>query len=168
MERFGLTAEPLDMGALVTAVSSPAAGAVATFLGVSRETSPDAKNVDRPVETLWYEAYGPMAVKRLREIGAETQARFDVLATACWHRTGEVAIGEASVAIAVASAHRGASFEACRFVIEEIKRSLPVWKRERFADGQEWVVGCEGWTESDSGANDDESENSDESTDAGA
>jgi molybdopterin synthase catalytic subunit len=141
MQPFGLTPAPLDLAALVALVASPAAGAVATFLGTSRRTSNNAAHVEKPVETLWYEAYGPMAEKRLREIGAEAGKRFDVTGVAAWHRVGEVAIGEASVAIAVSAPHRAAAFDACRFVIEEIKRSLPVWKRERFADGEEWVEG---------------------------
>ncbi len=145
MEPFGLTADALDPSALLAAVASPDAGAVATFLGVSRRTSPDASNVDRPVETLWYEAYAPMAVKRLRAIGDGACARFEITAVACWHRTGEVPVGEASVAIAVAAPHRGAAFDACRFVIDEIKRSVPIWKRERFADGEEWVEGYGDW-----------------------
>jgi molybdopterin synthase catalytic subunit len=141
MHLFGLTDKPLAADALSKLVASPAAGAVVTFVGTSRETSNNAARVEKPVETLWYEAYEPMAVKRLTEIGDETRRRFDVVAVAAWHRVGEVPVGEASVAIAVAAAHRGAAFDACRFVIEEIKRSLPVWKRERFSDGEEWVEG---------------------------
>jgi molybdopterin synthase catalytic subunit len=82
-----------------------------------------------------------MAEKRLAEIGDEARRRFDVTRVAAWHRIGEVPVGEASVAVAVSAPHRGAAFDACRFVIEEIKRSLPVWKRERFADGETWVEG---------------------------
>jgi molybdopterin synthase catalytic subunit len=141
MNPFGVTSAPLDLAALVALVSSPDAGAVATFLGTSRRTSSNAARVEKPVETLWYEAYAPMAEKRLAEIGDEAKRRFDVTAVAAWHRVGEVAIGEASVAIAVSAPHRGPAFDACRFVIEEIKRSLPVWKRERFSDGEVWVEG---------------------------
>ncbi len=144
MEPFGVTAEPLDVQALAAFIADSGAGAIVTFLGVSRESSNDANQVERPVETLWYEAYGPMALRKLREIGAETTSRFDIRGVACWHRTGEVAIGEASVAIAVSAPHRGDAFDACRFVIEQIKTSLPVWKRERFADGEEWVEGYGG------------------------
>lgn len=144
MEPFGITDAPLDLAPLVAHVSDPAAGAITTFLGVSRETSPDARNVERPVQTLWYEAYPAMAVKRLAAVGAEAAQRFEVTRVACWHRTGEVPIGEASVAIAVSSPHRPAAFEACRFVIDEIKRSVPIWKRERFTDGEEWVEGYGG------------------------
>ena len=144
MHAFGITASPLDLGALVALVSSPDAGAVATFVGTSRRTSSNAARVEKPVETLWYEAYEPMAVKRLAEIGAEAARRFEVTRVAAWHRVGEVAIGEASIAIAVSAPHRAAAFDACRFVIEEVKRSLPVWKRERFRDGEEWVEGHAG------------------------
>jgi molybdopterin synthase catalytic subunit len=141
MERFGVTSERLDLAALVGLVADAEAGAVATFLGTSRRTSSNAANVEKPVETLWYEAYSPMAVRRLREIGDDAMRRFAVTRVAAWHRTGEVPVGEASVAIAVSAPHRAAAFEACRFVIEEIKRCVPVWKRERFADGEEWVEG---------------------------
>jgi molybdopterin synthase catalytic subunit len=144
MNPFAVTASPLDLGALVALVSSPDAGAVATFVGTSRRTSSNAARVEKPVETLWYESYAPMAEKRLREIGDEAKRRFDVTSVAAWHRVGEVAVGEASVAIAVSAPHRGPAFDACRFVIEEIKRSLPVWKRERFQDGEEWVEGYAG------------------------
>lgn len=144
MEAYGLTPEPLDLAALVELVADPAAGAVATFLGVSRNRSPDARNVERPVRTLWYEAYEPMALARITAIGEDAQGRFDVTRIACWHRLGEVPVGEASVAIAVSAPHRGAAFDACRHVIDELKRSVPIWKRERFADGEEWVEGYAG------------------------
>jgi molybdopterin synthase catalytic subunit len=142
MQPFGLKPAPLDLDALAALVASPDAGAVVTFLGTSRRTSNNAARVEKPVETLRYEAYEPMAVKRLAEIGDEAARRFEVTRVAAWHRVGEVPVGEASVAIAVSAPHRAAAFDACRFVIEEIKRSLPVWKRERFADGEEWVEGC--------------------------
>jgi molybdopterin synthase catalytic subunit len=144
MEAFGITTARLDVEALARLVASPEAGAIATFVGTSRQTSSNAARVEKPVETLWYEAYGPMAEKRLREIGEEAARRFEVTRVAAWHRIGEVPVGEASVAIAVSAPHRGAAFDACRFVIEEIKRSLPVWKRERFRDGDEWVEGHAG------------------------
>jgi molybdopterin synthase catalytic subunit len=146
VDLVGLTDRSLDVGALAAAVASPDAGAVVTFLGTSRRTSHDARRVERPVETLWYEAYGPMALRKLRAICDEARARFDVTAVACWHRTGEVPVGEASVAIAVSAPHRGAAFDACRFVIDTIKTSVPIWKRERFADGEEWVEGYAGTT----------------------
>ena len=147
MEPYGITEDPLDVGALVALVTDPAAGAITTFLGTSRETSADADNVERPVETLWYECYGPMAAKRLRAIGEEARERHGACRVACWHRTGEVAIGQASVAIAVSAPHRAEAFACCRDVIDEIKRSVPIWKRERFTDGEEWVEGYDGSSE---------------------
>lgn len=139
-----MTDAPLDLAAMVRAVGDPGAGAIATFLGVSRDSSADASNVERPVETLWYEAYDEMALKRIRAIASAAAERWDLRAVACWHRTGEVPVGEASVAIAVSAPHRAEAFEACRFVIDELKRSVPIWKRERFADGEEWVEGYAG------------------------
>ena len=143
---FAVTAEPLDLGALTAAVRDERAGAVATFLGVSRRSSNDKRNVEREVETLWYEAYGPMALARIEAIANDAVERFGVLHVACHHRTGEVPVGEASVAIAVSGAHRVETFAACRHVIDEIKRSVPIWKRERFAGGEEWVEGYGGET----------------------
>lgn len=140
-----VTAEPLTLGPLIDHVSDPDAGAVATFLGVSRRRSNDRAQVERPVDTLWYEAYDSMAIRRLEALCAEAVERFGAIRAACHHRTGEVPVGEASVAIAVSSGHRPEAFAACRWLIDEIKRSVPIWKRERFADdGEEWVVGYDG------------------------
>jgi molybdopterin synthase catalytic subunit len=144
MEPYGITDAAIDLSALIEFVSDPAAGAITTFLGTSRESSADATNVERPVETLWYEAYDSMATKRLRAIGEAARQRHGACRVACWHRTGEVAIGQASVAIAVSAPHRGEAFACCREVIDEIKRSVPIWKRERFTDGEEWVEGYHG------------------------
>lgn len=144
MDLVALTAAPLDVAALSASVASEDAGAIATFVGTSRRVSRDARNVERPVRTLWYEAYGPMALRRLAAIAEDTQTRFAVTRVAVHHRTGEVPVGEASVAIAVSAPHRAAAFDACRFVIDEIKRSVPIWKRERFSDGEEWVEGYSG------------------------
>ena len=88
---------------------------------------------------LEYEAYEEMALAVLERIGDEIEARFGVRRLAILHRTGEVALGEASVAIVVAAAHRGPAFEACRYAIEELKARAPIWKSERFADGSVWL-----------------------------
>ena len=120
-------------------MSDPRAGAIATFLGTTR-----VESRGRTVHYLDYEAYGPMALRRLEAIAADAQSRFAVTRVAVHHRTGEVPVGEASVAIAVSAPHRAAAFDACRFVIDEIKRSVPIWKRERFSDGEEWVEGYGG------------------------
>jgi molybdopterin synthase catalytic subunit len=123
---------PIDVAALVRAVRSDACGAVVTFSGVVRETSP----VDpRRVTCIRYDAYPALARTQLAEIAAAARARFGPLEIAIVHRTGELAVGEISIAIAVAAPHRGLAFDACEFAIDEIKLRLAVWKQEVFADG---------------------------------
>ena len=127
----------VDVAALVAAVAHAGAGAVATFVGVVRDLNEGAA-----VSGIDYEAYGPMADRELRAILAEAESRWPGVRAAAGHRTGYVAVGEASVAVAASSPHRAPAFEACRYVVEEIKRRLPVWKREHYADGRrEWVDG---------------------------
>jgi molybdopterin synthase catalytic subunit len=113
-------------------------GATVTFEGRVRD-----RNRGRRVVRLHYEAYVPMAEETLHAIAAEAAARFGVGGVAALHRTGSLEIGEASVAIAVAAAHRGDAFDAARYVIEQIKTRLPIWKREEYADGSsEWLDGA--------------------------
>ncbi|HEX5385471.1 MAG TPA: molybdenum cofactor biosynthesis protein MoaE [Gemmatimonadales bacterium] len=129
-----LVERPLDLGRLVSLVTSPERGGVACFLGVVRN-----HHEGRGVARLDYSAYGPMAEAECARIVDEARARWDV-AVALEHRIGPLEIGEASVAIAAASAHRDAAFAACRYVIEEVKARVPIWKREYFSDGtEEWV-----------------------------
>jgi molybdopterin synthase catalytic subunit len=135
---IALSAEPLDAEALVRAVKSDAHGAVVTFLGTTRETSPGDP---RPVEALDYEAYDAMALAEMRAIAAETRERFGSLGIAMVHRTGRVALGEPSVAVVVAAPHRAAAFDACRYAIDALKTRVPVWKRERYRDGgTAWIA----------------------------
>lgn len=129
-----LTRDPLDLGSLVAQVSSARRGGIATFLGVVRD-----HHDGQAVRELEYSAYEPMAESVAGEIVAETQQRWPVT-VALGHRLGRLALGDAAVAIAVAGDHRDEAFAACRHVIEEVKRRLPIWKRERYADGTEaWV-----------------------------
>jgi molybdopterin synthase catalytic subunit len=128
-----LVDEPIDVGALESAVAGSGFGAVVTFVGRARDHSDDG----REVIELDYEVYPEMAASVLDEIAAAAEARWPV-AVAVAHRHGVVPLGEAAVAIATAAAHRVAAYEANRFVIEAIKERLPIWKRERFADGSEW------------------------------
>ena len=121
--------EPLDLGRLVGSVSAPERGAVACFLGVVRDHH-EGKSVHR----LEYSAYGPMAEAECGRIVAEARARWDAY-VALEHRTGVLEVGDAAVAIAAAAPHRNAAFAACRHVIEEVKRRVPIWKREYYADG---------------------------------
>jgi molybdopterin synthase catalytic subunit len=128
--------EPIDPQELIAAVQTPADGAVCVFYGVVREDSRSRK-----VRYLEYDAYPEMAEKKLREIVAEVRARWPEQRAAVVHRTGTLGIGEASVIIAVASPHRGESFEACRYLIDRVKQEVPIWKKEVFTDGEEWIEG---------------------------
>lgn len=135
---IALSAAPLDPDALVRAVRSDAHGAVVTFLGTTRETSPDDP---RPVTALVYEAYDAMAVPEMEKIARETEERFGPLTVAMLHRTGRVELGEPSVAVVVAAPHRGAAFDACRYAIDALKARVAIWKREIYRDGDgAWVA----------------------------
>jgi molybdopterin synthase catalytic subunit len=128
---------PVDVAFLVAQVSHPGAGAVATFVGVVRDV-----NAGAAVCGIEYQAYPGMADHELGAILAEAEARWDGLRAAAQHRIGYLAVGEPSVAVAVSAAHRAPAFEACRYVVEQLKRRVPVWKREHYADGRrEWVDG---------------------------
>lgn len=131
--RVGLTAEPIDIAALEAAVADAGHGAVVTFVGRARDVADDG----RTVTELDYEVFEEMAGMVLDEIAGEAEARFGG-AVAVVHRFGKVPIGEAAVAIVSAARHRAEAYESNRFVIEAIKERLPIWKRERFADGSEW------------------------------
>lgn len=129
-----LTSLPIDLAALGDAVRDDAHGAVATFTGVVRD-----HHQGRPVERLEYTAYPEMAESVAGEILAEAARRWPVR-VALRHRTGTLTIGDIAVAVAAGGAHRAEAFEACRWVIEEVKARLPVWKREHYADGSvAWV-----------------------------
>ncbi|HEX3462654.1 MAG TPA: molybdenum cofactor biosynthesis protein MoaE [Candidatus Elarobacter sp.] len=135
---IALSAAPLDADALVRAVKTDAHGAVVTFLGTTRETSPGDP---RPVEALDYEAYDAMALAEMHAIANEVRERFGPLGIAMVHRTGRVALGEPSVAVVVAAPHRGAAFDACRYAIDALKSRVPVWKREQYRDGATaWIA----------------------------
>jgi molybdopterin synthase catalytic subunit len=130
--------DPIDLAALIAAVGDPAHGAICTFLGTTRETSPGD---DRPVAALDYEAYLDLARTDFEAIATEARERFGPLRVAIVHRTGRVALGEASVAVAVGSPHRGAAFDACEFVIDTLKARAPIWKRETYRDGgTAWIA----------------------------
>lgn len=112
-------------------------GAVVTFLGLVRN-----HNAGRRVLYLEYEAYDELAVKAFGRIAAEIEARWPAARLALHHRTGRLEIGEASVAIATASPHRGDAFAACRYAIERVKQIAPIWKREVFEGGEVWIEGA--------------------------
>lgn len=133
--RTGLVERPIDTAALVAEVERTSNGAAVLFVGTVRDV-----NDGRPVTGLEYSAYAAMAEAEMARIAAEAVARYATEDIVIEHRVGVLALGEASVAIAVAHPHRGAAFDAARYVIEELKRRVPVWKLEHYADGtREWV-----------------------------
>ena len=132
---YRVTTEPLSADALTSAVTVPEAGAVSVFLGVVRDNT-----AGRPVVALEYEANVPMAEAKMKEIGEAVQQRWPgVKQVAMLHRIGRLAIGEASVAIAVSAAHRREAILACHYGIDRLKETVPIWKREIFEDGAVWV-----------------------------
>jgi molybdopterin synthase catalytic subunit len=138
MTPVAVTASPLDLDSLIHWVSRGGGhGAIATFIGVVRD-----HNVNRIVTHLEYEAYEPMAVKALEQICREADREWPGIRLAVHHRTGRLAIGEASIVIAAASAHRAAAFAACRYVIERVKQIVPIWKHEFFEGGEVWIEGA--------------------------
>ncbi|HEX7336350.1 MAG TPA: molybdenum cofactor biosynthesis protein MoaE [Gemmatimonadales bacterium] len=134
-----LTTSPIDLPELVARVQSPVRGGIASFLGTVRN-----HHGGRAVARLEYSAYGPMVEAECARIVAEAQSRWKV-AVVLEHRIGVLQIGDTAVAVVAASPHRDEAFVACRYVIEEVKRRVPIWKREVYADGSvEWVGAAAG------------------------
>ena len=132
-----ITRDPLDAATLLREAGAASDGAVLLFVGTVRD-----RNDGRAVGHLEYESYEAMAERTLELIVAEARARWDVGEVRVAHRIGRLEIGEASVVIAVASPHRDAAYEASRYVIEELKKRVPIWKREGYLDGpSEWLAG---------------------------
>jgi molybdopterin synthase catalytic subunit len=135
MLHVALLREPIDVARLSARVASPATGAIASFLGTVRDA-----NEGRAVTGIEYSAYDEMAQREMQKIAAEAAARFHAASVALEHRLGELSLGDVSVAIVVAHAHRAPALDACRYVIEELKKRVPIWKREHYADGtRAWV-----------------------------
>jgi molybdopterin synthase catalytic subunit len=132
-----VTSAPLDLQALIGAVSGGGEGAIASFTGFVRD-----KNLGRRVLYLEYEAYDALAVKALERIVTEAREAWPDTRLAMHHRTGRLEIGEASVIIAAASPHRAHAFAVCRYAIERVKQIVPIWKREHFDGGDVWLEGA--------------------------
>lgn len=129
--------EPIDAAALLASATQPSDGAALLFLGVVRE-----QNEGRAVGHLEYEAYAPMAEREMTRIADEARERWSTGAISVVHRVGRLEVGEASVGIVVASPHRGAAYDASRYIIEELKKRVPIWKREGYLEGpSEWLRG---------------------------
>lgn len=135
--RHAIQAAPLDAAAVAAAVGRRSDGAVATFVGLVRD-----HNAGRQVLWLDYEAYEPLALRAFDRIETEAMERWSGARLAIHHRTGRVEIGEASVVIAAASAHRAEAFAVCRYAIERVKQIAPIWKHEHFAGGDVWIEGA--------------------------
>ena len=131
---YVLSAEPLSVERVAAEVASDDAGAIATFVGTTR-----ARSRGRDVVRLEYEAYEGMAEAEMERIAGELKARHDVIDVAIHHRVGPVEIGETSVVIAVSAPHRGAAFDACREAIDTLKQTVPLWKKELYVGGEEWI-----------------------------
>ena len=133
---FELTPDPIDVGAVARRVVLPQCGATVTLDGYAREWTKGRRTLH-----LVYEAYEPMALSEMKRLGAQAHEKFDIAHIGIVHRTGRLEIGETSVVISVSAPHRRAAFEACEWAIRELKRTVPIWKKEVFADGEIWVEG---------------------------
>jgi molybdopterin converting factor subunit 1 len=133
---FELTSQPISVGAVARRVVLPACGATVTLDGYAREWTRGRRTL-----YLVYEAYPPMAISEMNRLGREAHERFEIAHIGIVHRTGRLEIGETSVVIAVSAPHRRAAFEACEWAIRELKRTVPIWKKEVFEDGEIWVEG---------------------------
>jgi molybdopterin synthase catalytic subunit len=131
-----LTRDAIDRDALVAKLKQPADGAVVVFDGIVRDNTRGRKTL-----YLDYEAYEEMALEQIRKLAREAAERFAIDRVGVVHRLGRLEIGESSIVIVVTSAHRGAAFDACRWLIDTLKRTVPIWKKEHFADGAVWTDG---------------------------
>jgi MoaE-MoaD fusion protein len=131
---FELTTDPIDVGDVARRIVLPECGATVTLDGFAREWT-----AGRRTKYLIYEAYDGMAVSEMQRLGVEAHERFDIAHIGIVHRTGRLEIGETSVVISVSAPHRKAAFEACEWAIRELKRTVPIWKKEVYEDGEEWV-----------------------------
>lgn len=133
---FEITEKTIDVNELIRVVSSPKAGAISTFVGVTRNYT-----LDKSVTYLFYEAYHSMAIAMMEKIGKQAQEKFDIENIAIVHRIGRVDVEEASVVIAVSAGHREPAIKACHYAIDTLKDIVPVWKKEFMADGEaKWIA----------------------------
>ena len=135
---FELTTDPIDVGVVARRVVLAKCGATVTLDGFAREWTKGRRTL-----YLVYDAYEPMALSEMKRLGAQAHEKFDIAHIGIVHRTGRLEIGETSVVISVSAPHRRAAFEACEWAIRELKRTVPIWKKEVFEDGEIWVEGSE-------------------------
>lgn len=139
----GVTDERLDVSAAIAAASAPDCGAIGVFVGTVRTSAAAPGRADSPVVRLDYEAHPTLAAARVREIAEDAADKWPLERVSAWHRSGPCDIGEPTVVVACGAAHRGDALEACRWIIDTIKTTVPIWKREIYADGSSWI-GAEG------------------------
>jgi molybdopterin synthase catalytic subunit len=138
-----ISADPLDVSAAVASVSSPDCGGLGIFVGTVRTSAAAPGRVDVAVVRLDYDAHPVLAPRRLHEIATSAAAKWDLRKVVALHRSGPCEVGEPTVVVACAAPHRSDALDACRYMIEEIKTTVPIWKREVYADGSSWL-GVEG------------------------
>lgn len=139
MDFFELTTDPIDITSIARRIVPPDCGATVTLDGYVRKFTKD-----RETEHLVYEAYEPMALKEMGKLIEQAKRDFEISHVGIVHRLGRLEIGETSVVISVAAPHRKAAFTACEWLIRELKRTVPIWKKEVYADGEEWIEGDRG------------------------
>lgn len=142
MDFYELTTSPIDITAVARRAVPPECGATVTLDGYARQFTKDKEtNEIRETEYLEYEAYEPMALREMQKLIEAAKSQFEISNVGIVHRLGRLEIGETSVVISVASPHRRAAFAACEWLIKELKRTVPIWKKEVYADGEQWVEG---------------------------
>ena len=142
MDFTELSTDPIDVGAVARRVVPAECGATVTLDGYARRFTKDRSTGEvRETEYLVYEAYEPMALKEMAKLASQAKAEFEVSAIGIVHRLGRIEIGETSVVISVAAPHRKAAFAACEWLIKELKRTVPIFKKEVYADGEAWSEG---------------------------
>ena len=136
MDFFELTTSPIDINSVARKIVPPECGATVTLDGYVRKFTKGRETLH-----LFYEAYEPMALKEMEKLGLQAREQFEVSNIGIVHRLGRLEIGETSVVISVAAPHRKAAFAACEWLIRELKRTVPIWKKEIYADGEVWIEG---------------------------
>lgn len=142
MDFCELTTEPIDITSVARRVVPPECGATVTLDGYARRFTRDRQSCEvRETEYLVYEAYDEMAIKEMEKLIAQAKEQFEIANVGIVHRTGRLEIGETSVVISVAAPHRKNAFAACEWLIRELKRTVPIWKKEVYSDGEQWIEG---------------------------
>jgi molybdopterin synthase catalytic subunit len=141
MDFAELTTSPIDISSVSRRVVPPECGATVTLDGYARKFTKQKDGSTKDTQYLVYEAYEPMAIKEMQKLIAAAKDEFAISHVGIVHRAGRLEIGETSVVISVAAPHRRAAFEACEWLIKELKRTVPIWKKEVYADGEEWIEG---------------------------